>query len=328
MIERVQVAVVGGGPAGLSAAIAAAEAGAQVVLLDEHSSPGGQLRYRIRELELADGSRPLAMRHAAELAARAAVAGVELRTGHRVWALFAGNELGVESPSDSYRLRPERLILATGSIDRTLPFAGGSIPGVFTDRAVQILLHVDFVLPGNRFAIVADEPEASELRRAIELAGGEVAIVLGTSTNDIAASGNGGVESIRAGEELREVDVVVVAAGRNADTGLAMMAECAAGYSQAFGGFVPKVDERMRTTVEGLYLAGDCAGPCTPEIALLEGAFAGASVAASLGLIDEEALERSAATYRNAATGRVSDLAAVEGSFVQVDRVPMGVSEA
>ena len=49
-MRSVQVAVVGGGPAGLSAAATAALAGAQVLLLDENRALGGQLRYRIADL--------------------------------------------------------------------------------------------------------------------------------------------------------------------------------------------------------------------------------------------------------------------------------------
>lgn len=325
MTERVEIAVVGAGPAGLSAAIAAARAGARPVVFDENAVAGGQLRYRLTETVGPDGRPMLAPRLAAALARDAIDAGVEIRGGTRVWGLFAGNMLGVERDGASATVEAERIVLATGSVDRSLPFPGGSLPGVFTARAVQILLNIHLVRPGRRFAVIADEPQASELTREILLAGGEVVVTLPVDAGDVEAAGETGVTRIVAGGLEREVDVVVVAAGRLADSGLALMAECAAGYSPEFQGFVPKVDDWMESSVQGLYLAGDCAGPCTAEVALAEGAFAGACVAASLGLISPEERARARERYLASVGERAAILSRVTGSFIQVDRVPMGV---
>ncbi len=327
MTEQVQVAIVGGGPAGLSAALAAASAGATTVLFDENPRPGGQLRYRLAELRLQDGSTAYPPHYAVSLSEQAIAAGVDIRGLHRVWGLFAGNEIGVEHAGVSTNVRAERIVLANGSIDRSLPFPGGSFPGVFTGRAVQILLNIHFVLPGRRFAIIADEPAASELAHEIELAGGQVVVSVPATDERISVEGPEGIVGFTGQGLERAVDVVVVAAGRLADAGLALMAECAAGYSAAFGGFVPKIDERMQTSVDGIYAAGDCAGPCSPEIALLEGEYAGFCVAASLGFVADEQVATAFDHYRTFAPDRFASLEAVEGTFVQVERVPMGVGE-
>ncbi|MCC6792613.1 MAG: FAD-dependent oxidoreductase [Thermomicrobiales bacterium] len=326
MSERVQVAIVGGGPAGLSAAIEAANAGARVTLFDENPSAGGQLRYRLGDIAGPDGVTTLPPRLAAAMARQAADAGVEIRTGSRVWGIFAGNAIGVERDGVSSTVEAERILLATGSVDRSLPFPGGSLPGVFTARAVQILLNVHLVRPGRRFAIIADEPQASELTREILLAGGEVVVTLPAAAGDFSASGDDGVARFSGGGIERDVDVVVVAAGRQADAGLALMAECEAGYSEAFAGFVPKLDETLQTSISGLFAAGDCAGPCSADIALAEGAYAGVCLAASLDLVTPAQLDDARSRYLAATGERAALLASVPGGFVQVDRVPMGVT--
>jgi pyruvate/2-oxoglutarate dehydrogenase complex dihydrolipoamide dehydrogenase (E3) component len=183
------------------------------------------------------------------------------------------------------------------------------------------------VLPGRRFAIVAGEPHASDLSREIELAGGEVVLSVPATSDGIFASGSDGVTSFTGDGMSHFVDVVVVAAGRLADAGFALMAECAAGYSAVFGGFVPKVDERMQTTVPGIFATGDCAGPCSPEIALAEGEYTGVCVAASLDRVSDAEVAASRARYLSIAPERPLALAAVSGSFVQIDRVPMGVGD-
>jgi len=327
VIEVVQIAIVGGGPAGLTAAISAASAGAKVVLFDENGKPGGQLRYRLATIRYARNVDFFPPRLAGELVARAIELGVEIRSSHRVWGFFQGNQLGVEYPGGSAVIGAERIILANGSIDRSLPFPGGSLPGIFTARAVQILLNTQFVLPGRRFAVIADAPEAVELIHEIEMAGGEVVAILPASDLGLVAAGAFGIEHITSTGFGEEVDVVVVAAGRMADSGLALMAECTAGYSHQFGGFVPKVDIHLQTSVANLFVCGDCAGPCSAEVALIEGEYAGVAVASSLGLITEEQRDESKGHYIASTGDRAESLRAVEGSFVQVDRVPLGVSE-
>src|SRR5215204_2974885 len=162
MSERVQVAVIGAGPAGLSAAIAAASAGAQVVLIDENQTSGGQLRYRSEDL-IADELGGMASSSADLLSQKAIQTGVEIRTNCRVWGLFDKRIIGVECGETSAAIAAERVLLATGSVDRSLPFPGGSLPGVFTARALQILLNEHRVRPGRRFALVGGGPVHSEL---------------------------------------------------------------------------------------------------------------------------------------------------------------------
>ncbi len=302
-MRGVQVAVVGGGPAGLSAAAAAAHAGAHVLLLDENRALGGQLRYRLTDLpDLAE-----------TLIAEARDAEADLRTAAVAWGLFSGPMLAVSEPQDAYHLRADHVILATGSTDLPFTFPGGSLPGVLTSRAIQMLLHVHRVLPGRRFAIVGSGSEAEEAGRDISLAGGHVAVQIDPRLNgaDLTAEGDDGVEAVTVAGVRHEVDVVVIAAGRQPDAELALMAECGAGYAATLGGFIPLRDHDLRTSVPGILVAGDAAGIGDVATAIAEGRFAGVSAAAALGLVTDKELAAARIAYTRATGDRAAIAAAL-----------------
>jgi thioredoxin reductase len=301
-VRRVQIAVVGGGPAGLSAATAASRAGANVVLVDENRSLGGQLRYRIADLPLLDPPLNRPPRLAETLIAEATAAGVDLRPGAIAWGLFAGPVLAIAEEADSYHLQAEQIVLATGSTDLPFAFPGGSLPGVMTARAIQILLHVHRVLPGQRFALIGADTE--EVGRDIALAGGLIVVRIDPDLHraGLAAEGDDGVSAVTDAGNRYDVDAVVIAVGRQPDAELALMAECDAGYDATLGGIVPLRDARLRTRVPGILVAGDGAGICDVATATAEGRLAGLSAAAALGLIAEDKLDSAAAVY--AATSR------------------------
>jgi thioredoxin reductase len=305
-VNDVQLSVVGGGPAGLSAAVAAARAGARVVLLDENRSLGGQLRYRIADLADLEPPRKFPPRLAESLIDDARDAGVDLRSGATAWGLFAGPALAVSDASGSYQLEPEQIVLATGSTDLPFPFPGGSLPGVLTARAVQILLHIHRVLPSRRFAVIGTGAEAVEVCGDIATAGGEIVVRIDPDPHDLnlLAEGSDGVRAVSVAGVRHEVDMIVVAIGCQPDTELALMAECDCGYAPALGGLVPIRDASLRTSVTGILAAGDAAGICDVATALAEGRFAGLSAAAVLGLISDAALDEARIAYADATRDR------------------------
>jgi sarcosine oxidase subunit alpha len=308
-VSGVQVAVVGGGPAGLSAATAAARAGAGVLLFDENPSVGGQLRYRIADLSPLD----LPSRLAEKLIAGARDAGVELRPRSVVWGLFPGGVLAVSEANDPYRIRADHIVLATGSTDLPFTFPGGSLPGVMSARGLQILLHIHRVLPVRRFALVGAGPEADEVRRDIQLAGGRVVVQVDPDNDGagLVAEGGDAVRAVVLSGHRHEVDAIVIAVGRQPDNELAQMVECEAGFSAELGGFVPLRDAELRTSVPGILVAGDAAGICDAGTAIAEGRFAGLSAAAALGLVSDATLDAARADYLDVAAGRVAALASL-----------------
>ena len=154
-MRRTSLAVVGAGPAGLSAAVTAARAGVTTVVIDEQDDPGGQLRYRLAEIEPEAGVAPVRpARLREQLLSEATALGVDIQSRTVAWGLFDDHVLGLAGAGASSLLAADIIIIATGSTDRPWPFAGGSLPGVFSARAIQILLHCHRVRPGDRFAII------------------------------------------------------------------------------------------------------------------------------------------------------------------------------
>lgn len=317
-MRRTEIAVVGGGPAGMSAAIAAARAGAQTVLLDENPTLGGQLRYRVAEVVDDQGGTLSAPALLARLLDEVAAAGVDARPGSLAWGLFEDNVLTVVDETDSYQLQAERIVLATGSTDLPFPFAGGSLPGVFSARAVQILLHQHRVLPGRRF-VVLGAAEAAEVADDIRLAGGEVVATFDPMGDSalVRAEGRDGIRSVTLNGRRHATEIVVVALGRQPDPALALMAECAAGYASELGGFVPVRDDRLHTSDPRILVAGDAAGICDVPTALVEGRLAGLSAAVALGHGDETLLAGARQALDAAAPGRLAVARDLAATFVQ-----------
>jgi thioredoxin reductase len=178
--------------------------------------------------------------------------------------------------------------VATGSTDLPYPFAGATFPGVFSARGLRILLHRHRVRPGRRFAIIGGGEEAEELAVDVMLAGGEVVWSGIAPAPFIRAQGTDGVRELVVGQERFIVDVIAIAVGRQADHSLATMAGVPLGFAAELGGLVPVVDERMQSSIPGLFVAGDAAGVGSMAAVIAEGRLAGVAAAASLGLAGDE----------------------------------------
>jgi thioredoxin reductase len=281
--------VVGAGPAGLAAATEAATAGASVLVLDEQAQPGGQLRYRVQPVTVGTESLADRMDRLAERLVDAALAaGVRFRTEATVAGCFLGPELLVVEEGASSREVPDVLIVATGSTDLPYPFAGATYPGVFSARGLQILLNLHRVRPGRRFAIIGGGTDAEELAVDVMLAGGEVVWSGIAPAPFLSADGVEGVRGLTVGQDFYAVDVIAIAVGRQADPALATMVGTPLAFSTDLGGLIPLVDDRLRSPIAGLFVAGDAAGVGSVAAAIAEGRLAGIAAAASLGLASAE----------------------------------------
>lgn len=172
------VLVIGGGAGGLNAAIAAAGAGASVVVLDERKVPGGQYFK-----QPSGGAVALDDQQAegAELVARARASGAEIIGGVEIWGAFDGPLILAEIGGGALVARPRRVIVATGAYERPRMVPGWTLPGVMTTGAAQTLWRSYRSLPGRRVAVCGSGP--LNLQVALELAtgGAEVAMVAETA---------------------------------------------------------------------------------------------------------------------------------------------------
>jgi len=169
--------VVGGGPAGMRAAITAAGLGLGVVLLDERPALGGQYFKALSSAHRFEGAGAFDPQFADGMALAREVerAGVRVLRGVEVWGAFPPDELAVAVDGRTVLFRPRRLILATGAYERAVPFPGWTLPGITTTGAAQTLLRAYRVAPGRKVLVAGNGP--LNLQVAVELiaAGAEVA---------------------------------------------------------------------------------------------------------------------------------------------------------
>lgn len=175
--ERVpDLLVVGAGPAGLSAAIEAARAGAGVVVLDERDAAGGQY---LKPLAAHQAAHPDAQhRRGDALRAEAAAAGVTMETGALVWGAFAPDEVAAVLRGRAVLFRPRQLLLAPGAHERPVALPGWTLPGVMTTGALQTLARAGRVSPAERVVVAGNGPLNLQLACELLAGGVQVAAVL------------------------------------------------------------------------------------------------------------------------------------------------------
>ncbi|MCV3211489.1 sarcosine oxidase subunit alpha family protein [Mesorhizobium sp. YC-39] len=177
------VAVVGAGPAGLAAALAAAEAGANVVLVEQDFMAGG---YLLSETQDGEAGAWLA----GMLVRLAGMANVSLMTRTSAFGTYDGNVLGLlerhgsrsadpkqgEARQTLGLLRAKSIVYCTGSIERPLTFANNDRPGVMLASAARIYLNRYGVLVGKRVLVAADNDSAYSAAFDLAAAGAQVTI--------------------------------------------------------------------------------------------------------------------------------------------------------
>jgi pyruvate/2-oxoglutarate dehydrogenase complex dihydrolipoamide dehydrogenase (E3) component len=282
-MRSVDVAVVGAGPAGISAALAAASSGAETILLDENPSVGGQLRWRVSltldqtgGLNVSPGSGPVI---ASQLASKLdSIANLTVETGTVAWGLFDDNVLGISSEISADELQARSIVLATGSTDIALPFPGWTLPGVMTARAAQIFMHIHRVLPGRTWVILGDTSEADEIVADLDRAGVEVTARC-ADVGQIRASGTNRLSHIEIGDNVYEADSLAIALGRQPDAELAFHARAEGAFVSELGGYSVNRDEYGQTSEAGVYITGDAAGIATLPELVTEGHLVGLAAA-------------------------------------------------
>jgi sarcosine oxidase subunit alpha len=311
-----ELVIVGGGPAGLSAAIAAAQLGVSPLLIDDNPELGGQL---VKQTHKFFGSRSLycgtrGMDIGRILREQLVGTSTRLLLNATAVGLYPGNVLAVARPDRFLKLKVERAIFATGAAENTIAFPNSDLPGVYGAGAVQTLMNVYGVRPGGRVLMVGAGNIGLIVSYQLIQAGVEVACVIDvlpriggyhvhaaklarlgvpilTSHTVVEALGREKVEGAviarvdrnfkvrpRTKRKL-ELDTICLAVGLTPLTELLTQAGCRMVYVPELGGNVAWHGERMQTSKPEVYVAGDLSGIEEASTAMLEGRLAGAAAA-------------------------------------------------
>ena len=319
--------MIGGGPAGLCAALSASSLGAKVLLTERDGIPGGQLvkqthKFFGSEKQYA-GDRGIFIGQMLLENAKADP-NIEIWTDSTVLSIYDDGVVTVEHEERHTKVKPERIIIATGAAEKFLAFPGNDLPGIYGAGAVQTLMNVDGVKPAERVLMVGAGNIGLIVSYQLKQAGVEIAAVIEglpkiggylvhaskirragipvlTCHTILEAYGDGQVEGaviaeidkswqpIPGTERKIPCDTICLAVGLSPLTELAWQAGCEMIYIRELSGHVPFVDENLETTRSGIYCAGDVSGIEEASSAMVEGRLAGASAAASLGYNISEA---------------------------------------
>ena len=328
---RTEVAIIGGGPAGLSAAIAASSLGAKVLIIDRNSHAGGQL---VKQTHKFFGSQK---EHASTRGVDIAkILFDQLKDNPNVKFLYNTTALGfykedkiitAEVDEKEYiKIKADRTIVATGAGEKFLAFPNNDLPGIYGAGAVQTLMNQYGVVPGNNVLMVGAGNIGLIVSYQLMQAGVNVKAIIEASPNIggylvhaakirrlgipiltshtiKAAHGKDSVERatvvkldenwkpVEGSERVFNVDVICIAVGLTPLAELLWQVGCEMKYIPEFGGHVPVRNKNLETSVEGVYVAGDVSGVEEASAAMVEGRLAGASAGLSLGLNIDKAKE-------------------------------------
>ncbi|RMD61265.1 MAG: FAD-binding protein [Alphaproteobacteria bacterium] len=168
------VAVVGAGPAGLSAALTAAQAGAEVVLIDEGPIVGGALAYARFDV---DGARAGEVRTDLTAAVTAHPA-ITVMSDAACNGWFADNWLPVIRGHRLHKIRAREVVLATGSLEQPAIFRNNDLPGVMMGSAAQRLIRLYGVCPGRRAVVLTGNADGYAVALDLLDAGAKVVAIV------------------------------------------------------------------------------------------------------------------------------------------------------
>ncbi|QRM57835.1 2Fe-2S iron-sulfur cluster-binding protein [Sinorhizobium sp. BG8] len=222
------VLVVGAGPAGLLAARSAVRAGRRVVLCDDGWQVGGSLLYRAAAVAGKSGAE-----WAEDVAAELKRAGALLLTGTTAFGIYDHRLVGLNqrgtagTPDRLWRVRAKSIVLATGAIERPLPFGNNDLPGIMSAEAALVYLRRFGVAVGRKVVVATNNGLAFETAEALKAAGSEVTVVdyradspapaalkVLKGLSITSASGRNAVRAVRLSDgSVLEADAVVASGG-------------------------------------------------------------------------------------------------------------------
>jgi D-hydroxyproline dehydrogenase subunit alpha len=309
--QRFDVLVIGGGPAGMAAAVRAAECGVRVGIVDDNPSLGGQIwRGEFKDGTLEDGK----IKEAAQWHRLLQSSDVTTLCGTRIFHQPEAGILLAERADDRtdnlFELRYRSLVLATGARERFLPFPGWTLPNVMGAGGLQAMVKSGIPIRGKRVVVAGTGPLLLAVAACLRQHGAEIPIICEqaswSSLARFAVALIGQPGKIIQGLQLKK-DIGGVPFAANSwplaangektlnsvtisRSGKSQTIECdylACGFHlvpnielplllgcQARNGYV-QVDDFQQTPVEGIFCAGEPTSIGGVELALIEGQIAG-----------------------------------------------------
>jgi len=331
-MKDVEILIAGAGPAGLCAAKAASSLGASVLICERDELPGGQLVKQTHKFfgsrKQYAGDRGIAI-GALLLDEALKDPNIEIMPDTTVISIYEDSSTCMpltlaERNEEIIKINPRKIIVATGAAEKFLAFPGNDLPGIYGAGAVQTLMNVAGVVPGEKVLMVgagniglivsyqlaqAGVETVAVIEGALTIGGylvhaskiQRIGIPVRTCYTIKEAYGNGKVEGaiicklddkwnmIPGTEEDVKCDTICLAVGLSPLTELCCQAGCEMAFIRELSGHVPIIDKYLRTTNPKIYAAGDVSGIEEASSAMVEGRLAGYSAALSLGYGKETA---------------------------------------
>ena len=181
MTADYQLAVIGGGPAGLAAAVNASDHGIRVALFDDQPQPGGQIYRNLENSSVDPAILGPDYAQGATLLRALRDSSVDYYPQASVWYLDRQRQIGVLQPQGSRCVSAERIVIACGAQERPMPFPGWDKPGVMTAGAAQTLLKSNALLPDDGVVLAGRGPLMLLLAQQLIRAGVRIGALLETT---------------------------------------------------------------------------------------------------------------------------------------------------
>ncbi|MGQ9664656.1 MAG: NAD(P)/FAD-dependent oxidoreductase [bacterium] len=309
----IDICVIGGGPAGLNAAIVAKTLGAKVLIIDDNPVLGGQLIKQTHKFfgskEHYCGVRGIDI--ASILTSHISELGIDVILNAAVIGYYNDDSIGVLKDDELLQIKAKTYIFATGASENMLAFENADLPGIYGAGAVQTMMNVYGVVPGKRALVIGSGNIGLIVAYQLLQAGVEVAAIIEIlpkiggyyvhaakikragipillKHTIIEARGKDCVESavitevddtfecISGKNKIIDCDIILIAVGLSPLCELLYQAGCEIKYIPELGGNVPFYNEDLQTSRQHIFVAGDLASIEEASTAMLEGKIAGA----------------------------------------------------
>ena len=361
-MKRYDLIIVGAGPSGLSAAIEAAKRGLDVIVFDENEKPGGQLFKQIHKFFGSKEHRAKTRGFVIgkQLLDEAAAAGVLVVLNATVIGLYQDKEVVVKIKDNIRHYKADAVVIATGAAENMVTFKGWTLPGVIGAGAAQTLMNLHGVLPGKKvlmlgsgnvglvvsFQLLQCGCKVVALVDAAPRVGGygvhaakvaRTGVPFYLSHTIVEAEGDEWVTGvtiaqiddkfnfIEGTEKHFDVDTICLAVGLSPMSQLLKMAGAKMEDNPKKGGQVPVCDEYGRTSIPGVFVAGDVSGIEEASSAMIEGRMAGIVAAEYLGFIDTESMDTELKEMEEALDGLRQGMFAPKNRGKAIDKTEEGI---